>query len=1023
MSRYLDQQLEVHPTLGPHDRNHNLRQSNLPGTNISVSEALRLACILLIPPYLLAGLLFILGLVSKPDNLLGWIVVLLAGPAAWGAFLSAVSDSRTLLGRPAINTNAITDVEVANDAYMSGLGSETEHANPIQLLVANLKSDAVKSGNTTVSIELVSAKDYLDSVNYAGSNPNDFLHHLPTRSVIFEGRQLEIQEILTYLLHRETSIAKVVAIRGMVGTGKTEISLQASSKLLESYPDIQLFLDCSPDDKPLTAHDLMAVVVQKISPNLDLPNTADQRTNLLYSVTHGKRGLIIFDNVQTADQLEPLLPILKGWSIIVTTRRRFSLPNAKLLDINELDPSESKVLLKKLLSQGGRIDILDTAGKNLEALGKLADYCGNLPLALRIAASYLCNIVDCAIDEYLEGLKSDPLEYLSIEGERALVPVLATSIVTLNNSDPQLAHAWKTLALISGPFDLSDARGVLGILGAQLEQIRSDPPGYKGELKVIPRDEASTRKVLSSLVQHNLLTFDRGAHTYSQHSLLREFAFESSKFIDWNDDQVSEYTLYSFHYLTKGAELSKMLGSSQEETEWVLRQFDMIWPQLKSIWENRNWQNENGLAQIWLANFSSQLSKILELRLEASERVKYYQTSVRSAQALGITGLEAQGLGNLGNAYYLMNKPQESLDFHKRALAINQRIGNMHDQALDLGNIGGVYLRLEDTEQAKKYTSEALEVSRSTNDVEIECMWLGNLSIIYSKTGQAHLARKYALEAVEIAHRIGKAKLEAGSLIQMAQLLEKDEEFDEALIHLNRGLSLGRDCEDKWLQALALSKIGEIEIKNEMLDQAEQDLAQAMDLAQQVGDRSLMMHLIEKLAGVSLLLDKDYDAQDLYTKLFEMKKAFLDCIDLVETWQFLDFSYRNVGDVESGKEKFSDILECFGTAIDIARRSNDVLAEAVNLGNLAAAWWIFGDAATAIMRYDDAIDLLTEIDEKEHRAKLLFSLGSIYQRQQQVSDAYRCWVQARSLLEPNDDELFKYLDRLVSELENSGIEA
>ena len=70
------------------------------GTSLTPAEVLRLLLLLCGPPWLFALALFGTGLVPPPKDALGWIVTILAGPAAWGAFISAVADGRTLLGRP-----------------------------------------------------------------------------------------------------------------------------------------------------------------------------------------------------------------------------------------------------------------------------------------------------------------------------------------------------------------------------------------------------------------------------------------------------------------------------------------------------------------------------------------------------------------------------------------------------------------------------------------------------------------------------------------------------------------------------------------------------------------------------------------------------------------------------------------------------------------------------------------------------------------------------------------------------------
>ena len=70
------------------------------GTNLTLGEALRLLLLLCGPPWLFAVFIILTRLAVPPATALEWILYVAAGPAAWGAFISAVADGRTLLGRP-----------------------------------------------------------------------------------------------------------------------------------------------------------------------------------------------------------------------------------------------------------------------------------------------------------------------------------------------------------------------------------------------------------------------------------------------------------------------------------------------------------------------------------------------------------------------------------------------------------------------------------------------------------------------------------------------------------------------------------------------------------------------------------------------------------------------------------------------------------------------------------------------------------------------------------------------------------
>ena len=76
------------------------RPRSLWGTNLQPNEVVRLMLLLCGPPCLLTLGLILLHVAPAPQDTLAWLVAILVGPAAWGAFISAAADGRTLLGRP-----------------------------------------------------------------------------------------------------------------------------------------------------------------------------------------------------------------------------------------------------------------------------------------------------------------------------------------------------------------------------------------------------------------------------------------------------------------------------------------------------------------------------------------------------------------------------------------------------------------------------------------------------------------------------------------------------------------------------------------------------------------------------------------------------------------------------------------------------------------------------------------------------------------------------------------------------------
>jgi predicted negative regulator of RcsB-dependent stress response len=64
------------------------------------------------------------------------------------------------------------------------------------------------------------------------------------------------------------------------------------------------------------------------------------------------------------------------------------------------------------------------------------------------------------------------------------------------------------------------------------------------------------------------------------------------------------------------------------------------------------------------------------------------------------------------------------------------------------------------------------------------------------------------------------------------------------------------------------------------------------------------------------------------------------------------------------------------------------------MGNLAAVFWFRNDPQNAIRHYDQALDIVREIDDSEMEAWLLLSQGTIYSKVTQFREARMSWERA-----------------------------
>jgi DNA polymerase III delta prime subunit len=210
---------------------------------------------------------------------------------------------------------------------------------------------------------------------------------LPPSPVQFVGRRIRVFLALRYLRRREHE-ARVLAISGMPGVGKTALALVLARQLRQSsYPDNQLFIQLSGGREPAMSSRaaLFEALVQ-----LKVPATViaahDGRWRQLYLETlQGTRSLVILDNASNDQQVLDLWPPDRCAGI-VTCRVELSQAIVNGVRPVRLQPLSTLQALRMLANRIG--DRWRVARQPVSAL-RLVGLYGRLPLALGFVSARL----------------------------------------------------------------------------------------------------------------------------------------------------------------------------------------------------------------------------------------------------------------------------------------------------------------------------------------------------------------------------------------------------------------------------------------------------------------------------------------------------------------------------------------------------------------------------------------------------------------------------------------------------------
>jgi len=333
-------------------------------------------------------------------------------------------------------------------------------------------------------------------------------HQLPRDLPDFTGRQQELADVLALAAEtvNQSGRPPFASIVGMPGVGKSALAIHAAHLLRDRFPEIQLYVDLrGADNQPRTPEEVLREFLQALGVRDEfMPEDLQNRAALFRSLLNDKPVLVLLDNAHEEAQVRPLVPGHSSCMVIVTSRRRLSaLEGVTVVELEVLSSDGALSLLEQLVAPARRPEVQDAG----DSACLIAEMCGYLPLAIRIAAGKLNDKPHWTLQEFARQLKDEKGRLARLEvGDLEVRSVFAMSEADLDKDDKELL-------------------GLLGVLdGSEFVMAVA--------AEIWQRPLAVTRDVIERLIDAQLLEPDTGevewdgARIYRIHDLVRLFVRE-----------------------------------------------------------------------------------------------------------------------------------------------------------------------------------------------------------------------------------------------------------------------------------------------------------------------------------------------------------------------------------------------------------------------------------------------------------------------------------------------------------------
>lgn len=576
----------------------------------------------------------------------------------------------------------------------------------------------------------------------------------------------------------------------MGGIGKTETAIEACRELKDRFPDGQCMVELrGQSEQPLPPMQAMAQVIRNFGHETDkLPDELNALQALYRQVLEGKKALVLLDDARDEAQVRALVGV-PGIAFVITSRSALALDGVASIPLGVLPEEEAFKLLRGLIGTKGTDD----------EVKRVAELCGHLPLALRVAGDFLRLHDNWPLPKYIGRLQDEAKRLAQLKGkspDRDVEAVLATSareLVSKDDKSTKLAERWQMLSVFPSDFDTKAAAAVWDLKNGD------------------DLDTDTTDDELTALLDRSLVRYDADTSRYSLHDLMRPIARAAFDFVDDHPLQASSADRIAAAEQRFAVWYCRVISAASQlylrGNDSILQGLALFDREEANIRRGQAWAVQHRAVNrtaVELCRYYPDIGiDVISLRLSARERIGWCNESLSACREIADRDGEGTALGNLGLAWRELGDARKAIELHEQQSVIAREIGNRRMEGCALGNLGLAWADLGDPHKAIEFHEQALTVVREIGNHHKAGHALNNLGVAWAEVGEARKAIGYYEQALTVVREIGDRRGEEATLINLGVGWMLLGDARRAVGFYEQALSVSREIGDRHGEGVA----------------------------------------------------------------------------------------------------------------------------------------------------------------------------------------------------------------------------
>jgi predicted ATPase/DNA-binding winged helix-turn-helix (wHTH) protein len=648
-----------------------------------------------------------------------------------------------------------------------------------------------KSENSArgVARKLATVHEFLEKpVKRVGTRPAN----LPEQRTGFVGREKEVAAVRELLLRQDV---RLVTVTGPGGIGKTRLTVQVASGLVEHFPGGLHFVSLSSLSDPGL---IASVIVQTLGireaggqPPLEI---------LKENLQESSRApmLLLLDNfehlVQAVPTVAELLAVGPNLKILVTSRAALQVYGEHEFPVPPLAlPDSRSTPSVEVLSQYPAVALFvqravavkpdfELNCENAPAVTEICARLDGLPLAIELAAARVKVLSPSSMQTRL----TSRLQLLT-GGARDMPPRQQTLRAAMDWSYDLLSAAeqklFRRLAVFAGGCTLEGAEAVCDT---------------KGDFDLDMLDGMASM-VNKSLVQQ--VEQAKGESRFVMLETIREYALEK---LEASGEEALTKRAHAAYCLVL-AEEEPTEQSGAEGAEWL----ELFALEHDNFRAGLEWLTETGDAE-WGLRLGAALFRYWEMREYLAEGRRWLGKLLTLAAAAAPTKARGRALFAAGVLAHEQGHYAAADALIRESLDIARQLHDQQGAPVSLNALAVIARDRGDVTVARSLFEESLVLWRELGDQKAVARSLSNLASIVKLQGDNACARSLYAECLSIFRELGDRTGVAWSMNHLGDDARDQGDSAAARTLYEQGLAIFRELDDRWGIAGTLADLGSL---------------------------------------------------------------------------------------------------------------------------------------------------------------------------------------------------------------------